>query len=176
MNTCLRQPKIELEQLIWKREEADLRIILNIFIIYFLVYIRPDQVFSSLAFSFLIVVSFCVLSFILLVMVYYFEFTLTTSSYATAGDFCRLFQLTWLQDTGFIYDRYNFSKVCLPTLLCVLSFKSSSFPDFNLDVACCNMEAPDVFYEKSSICRIIASINFTAFTCQLTVIIVLFHP
>lgn len=82
-------------------------------------------------------------------IVYYFEFKLITSSYATTVDFCSLFQLTWLQDTGFIYDRYNFSKVCLAPLLCVLSFESSSFHDFNLDVACCNMKAPHVFYEKS---------------------------
>jgi hypothetical protein len=25
---------------------------------------------------------------------------------------CRLFQVTWLKNDGFIYDRHNFSKVC----------------------------------------------------------------
>jgi hypothetical protein len=32
---------------------------------------------------------------------------------------CRLFQVTWLKNDGFIYDRHNFTKVCYRSTSCV---------------------------------------------------------
>lgn len=50
--------------------------------------------------------------------------------------FCRLYQVTWLEKTGFIYDRNNLSKVCTsPFLLCFHSrFCSFSFSWFILNL------------------------------------------
>jgi hypothetical protein len=51
---------------------------------------------------------------------------------------CRLFQVTWLKNEGFIYDRHNFSKVCCcpdRTDLLLLTLDNNSKIPLNLGIS-----------------------------------------
>ena len=63
--------------------------------------------------------------------------------------FCRLYQLTWLQKIGYIYDRSKLSKVCHhlfssnPSSILITNVLPSSFSDMPKiisDIACCRLQ------------------------------------